>query len=595
MAATMHSRINRRKLDKLNIIRICEEILNPTVPMALRLSGILMGGVVIVYERKVKLLYDDVTRLLVEINEAWKVKAGPSDPTRLPKGKSQAKYNAVTLPENREEDLGEIEQSMQYSDGSTMIGFQQSYIAMRLDNVDEPYLNQNPQGDLNQNYHQVDAANITLVDSLYSHQADTSTFNHFERFDIEDDESQLNFSQPEHTQIPTSVIPSPTPQEEPRKPDEIFEQHPEERVNQKSDERKEANQLDQISQRSAHRRARRPAAIAMDYDQMIIPCHTYQSWLRNSSDIVSKRGRKRKNLNVMPTMKIARLMELPPVVLMEKLFMGNREVHYPAPLLELWMRITQPPHDSPSGRTSMPQPPEASLSTPPERMHFAEPPAHLFEDIHSRIGSQSMPTSIEKLASPEKVHNNVMLPEANGLSASKANLMATPGISGDEIKSIPSSGFGYDFVSHNTEVNSGRSSKKRPYSSSKHSVNSLDTVAEEWHHSDLNLKLARPMGNGFTPDDEELVETGPTQTQQHQIINQALDKITDSMRKQLKTHFDTPGSAKVESLNQLALGMNKKSAACLFYQTCVLATRDDIKVEQKEPYGEILISRGAKM
>lgn len=103
----------------------------------------------------------------------------------------------------------------------------------------------------------------------------------------------------------------------------------------------------------------------------------------------------------------------------------------------------------------MPQPPEASLSTPPERMHFAEPPAHvnyefhqikfkellcpclikcldmqLFEDIHSRIGSQSMPTSIEKLASPEKVHNNVMLPEANGLSASKANLMATPGISG---------------------------------------------------------------------------------------------------------------------------------------------------------------------
>ncbi|GFP96851.1 sister chromatid cohesion 1 protein 1 [Phtheirospermum japonicum] len=91
MAATMHAKIHRRKLDKLNIIKICEEILNPSVPMALRLSGILMGGVVIVYERKVKLLYDDVTRLLVEINEAWKVKAAPSDPTRLPKGKSQAK------------------------------------------------------------------------------------------------------------------------------------------------------------------------------------------------------------------------------------------------------------------------------------------------------------------------------------------------------------------------------------------------------------------------------------------------------------------------------------------------------------------------
>ncbi|WJX60670.1 synaptotagmin C2 domain protein, Syn1 [Trifolium repens] len=86
----MHSKINRKKQSKLNIIKICEEILNPAIPMALRLSGVLMGGVVIVYERKVKMLYDDVSRLLVEINEAWKVKSGP-DPTMLPKGKSQAK------------------------------------------------------------------------------------------------------------------------------------------------------------------------------------------------------------------------------------------------------------------------------------------------------------------------------------------------------------------------------------------------------------------------------------------------------------------------------------------------------------------------
>jgi len=100
MAATLHSKINRKRLDKLDIIKICEEILNPSVPMALRLSGILMGefdfvcvpsiyprifgmgfdvlccarneragGVVIVYERKVKLLYDDVSRFLVRLVE----------------------------------------------------------------------------------------------------------------------------------------------------------------------------------------------------------------------------------------------------------------------------------------------------------------------------------------------------------------------------------------------------------------------------------------------------------------------------------------------------------------------------------------------
>lgn len=38
--------------------------------------------------------------------------------------------------------------------------------------------------------------------------------------------------------------------------------------------------------------------------------------------------------------------------------------------------------------------------------------------------------------------------------------------------------------------------------------------------------------------------------------------------RQLKTHFETPGSSQKESLNQLAFGMNKIRAAHLFYQTC---------------------------
>ncbi|KAH0996879.1 hypothetical protein GBA52_020743 [Prunus armeniaca] len=35
-------------------------------------------------------------------------------------------------------------------------------------------------------------------------------------------------------------------------------------------------------------------ASAMDFEQTIIPGHLYQSWLQNSLDIVSRRGRKRK-------------------------------------------------------------------------------------------------------------------------------------------------------------------------------------------------------------------------------------------------------------------------------------------------------------
>ncbi|KAL4620809.1 hypothetical protein ACB092_06G182900 [Castanea dentata] len=594
MAATMHAKINRRKLDKLNIIKICEEILNPSVPMALRLSGILMGGVVIVYERKVKLLYDDVTRLLVEINEAWKVKAAP-DPTVLPKGKSHAKKEAVTLPENKETDFGDIEQSLNFSNTTATMGFQQTtYFALRLDSVDEPYINDNAkEEDPNQNFHQANADNITLFERFDSYQANVDLYNRFERFDIEGDEDmQMNFTSGEHTQIPTTLKPSPPPQEEPQR---------DHQVNQPSHECKGARQ-DQERQVPVKRKARRPPASAMDYEQTMIPGHIYQSWLQNASDIVSRRGRKRKHADIMSTMKIVNLMELPPVVLIGDLFInGAREVYYPPPLLELWMKSIQPPHGSASERTSPPMPPEPSSSSAPERVHFQDPKGFPFEDFHSGLGSESLGAPIEKLR--RNIVNNdipteILMDELranlmnNGVRVGEANLMVTPGNS-DEVRSIPSSASGHGGLSHNSEVNSGR---KRPYSSSRHSSGGLEPVAEEnpWNHPDPNFKLSRLSEYGLTPDQELFVETGVTQTQQENI-KPPVDIITDSIRMQMKAHFDTPGAPRVESLNNLATGMNRKGAALLFYQTCVLASRDILRVEQTVPYGDILISRGAKM
>ncbi|KAL5799674.1 hypothetical protein ACOSQ4_032558 [Xanthoceras sorbifolium] len=608
MAATMHAKMNRKNLNKISIIKICEEILNPSVPMALRLSGILMGGVVIVYERKVKLLYDDVTRLLVEINEAWKVKAAP-DPTVLPKGKSQAKKEAVTLPEKNETDFGEIERSLNFSNDVATMGFQQTaYFAMRLDDVDEPYVgNDRREGDPFQNSHQADAENITLFERFDLYQGNTDTYNRFERFDIEGDEdTQPNFTSGEHTQMPTSLIPSPPHQDEPQRGDEIHDQHPEHQVNQQSDESKEARQ-DQQRQGALKRKTRRkPAASAVDYEQTIIPGHLYQSWLQNASDIVSKRGRKRKaSTDLLSTIKIANLMELPPLVLIDDLFTKeNGAIYYPAPLLELWTKSTQPPHDSPSARTSPPQPPEPSLSSPQERVNFQEPAGFPFEDIHSRIGSQSVGVSIEKLRA-NLVNNEKNLMEEiranflnNGIRASEANVMVTPGKSVDDVRSIPSSASGHEIRSHSSEVNSGRSNQKRPYSSPSHGKGGLAPVAEEnpWQYPEPNFKLSKLSENGLTPDQELLVETGPTQTQPRQpITNPHVDKMTESIRMQMKMHFETPGAPEIESLLKLAAGLNRKAAAVLFYQTCVLASGDVLRVEQKMPYGDILLSKGAKM
>ncbi|KAF2319159.1 hypothetical protein GH714_013638 [Hevea brasiliensis] len=157
--------------------------------MALRLSGILMACIVC-------FLADDVTRLLVEINEAWKVKSAP-DSTVLPKGKCQAKKDAVTLPENQETDPGDIEQSVNFSNTNATMGFQQAaYFAMRLDDIDEPFINNDPrEEDASQQLHQADADNIKLFERFDLYQSNTEMYNRFERFDIEEDEeTQLNFT-----------------------------------------------------------------------------------------------------------------------------------------------------------------------------------------------------------------------------------------------------------------------------------------------------------------------------------------------------------------------------------------------------------------
>ncbi|XP_062092357.1 sister chromatid cohesion 1 protein 1 [Humulus lupulus] len=595
MAATMHCKIDRRKLHKIDLIKICDEILNPSVPMALRLSGILMGGVVIVYERKVKLLYDDVTRLLVEINQAWKVKDVP-DRTLLPKGKSQAKKEAVTLPENKDTDVGDMEQIRNSFSATADMGFQQTaYFSMRLDSVDPTFINDNA-GDQSEHFHQADPENITIFEKFDPNQADTTTYNLYERFDVEgDDEPQFNFTS--GTQIHTTLIASPPLPDEPERAYEIHNPEPELYQN---DESKEVNQVQQNQGPRRKKRGKLTVSI-MDNEQTIVPGHVYQSWLQNPSDITLKRGRgrNRKRTGLVSNMKIAHLMELPPTVLMDDLFRtGIREVYYPRPLMEMWIKSGQIPQKSPSERASPAPSPEARVSLQPEEINFQDQMGFEFQDFHSGVGSPSLNPferqRTDTVSLMDELRANLM---KNGSGNTESNVMRTPGYSGDGVRSIPSSASGQTIILNNVEVNSGRSNKKRTYSSSRHSSNGLRPVAEEnaWDNPDPSFKLQRlSEHNGLTPDNELLVETGPTQTPQP-VNNHPFDKITDCISMQMKAHFDTPGAPQVESLNNLATGMNPKGAALLFYQTCVLASKDVLKVEQKVPYGDIFISKGRKM
>ncbi|CAM8965011.1 unnamed protein product [Rhodiola kirilowii] len=592
MAATLHAKINRRKLDKLNIIKICEEILNPTVPMALRLSGILMGGVVIVYERKVKLLYDDVNRLLVEINEAWKVK-GVQDPTALPKGKVKAKFDAVTLPENQNTDVGETEQSLNFSNTDE---FQRTeYFAMRLDDIGEPFFTNN----MEENFHQADPADITTKEYYNPYQANTDFGNHFERFDIDGEEdTQVNFTTTVHTEIPT-LVPSPPLRDELPKSDEIPD-HCAEQGYQQSDVHFQAEKPLQDKQLGpAKRRGKRPTSYIMDYDQTIIPGQVFQSWLKSASDVV-RRKRRRLPTGGLPNLKLSYRMELPPLVLLFGLFTtGNQEIYYPAPILELWTRSTQPPHDTPSGRTSPPQPPEPSSSSPPNGINYQSSMGNIFEDINGGYDSHSIERLRRNLDSDVvQIESVVGLKTTSGVDPGKRaqSNVVTPGNSGDDVRSIPSTGSGNSLPSFTSHVSSGRLNKKRPYSLLGQDGIGLEPVTEEnlLYPQELNFELAKQDGSRKSPEHEPLVETGPTQTQKP-AKDHPVDKITDALRMHWKTHFDTPGVLPTESLNNLTSGISRKKAAQLFYQTCVLASLDFLRVKQNVPYGDILLSRGAKM
>ncbi|XP_010423466.1 PREDICTED: sister chromatid cohesion 1 protein 1 [Camelina sativa] len=600
MAATLHAKINRKKLDKLDIIQICEEILNPSVPMALRLSSILMGGVVIVYERKVKLLFDDVNRLVVEINGAWRTKAVP-DPTLLPKGRTHARKEAVTLPENEEADFGDFEQSRNAPKFGNYMDFQQTYISMRLD---ESNVNNNPEPeDLGQQFYQADAENITLFEYHGSFQTNNGTYDRFERFDIEgDDETQMNFNPREGAEIPTTLIPSPPRQQEQDIPEGVNPTSPQRQEHGRdefAEQREKQNIRDREKQdrpQPAKKRTRKTATLEMDYEQTIIAGHVYQSWLQDTSHILC-RGEKRKvRGTIRPEMKIFKRANMPPTQLLE----NHVDSSYPPQLYELWTKSTQVLKTS-SSETRLPDfCGEQSPGFVEERM----------QNQHQTNHHQGSDTSSQNLGSPAERLRTIY----TGKGASVESMMAgsraspetinrqaaditvTPFYSGDDVRSMPSTPSACGAASiNNIEISSRsrRSNLKRPNSSPRRG---LEPVAEErpWEHHEYDFEFSIIPEKRFRADSEILFETGSAETQ-NPACNQSDEKITDSIKSHLKTHFETPGAPQVESLNKLAVGMDRNAAAKLFFQSCVLATRGVIKVNQTQPYGDILIARGPNM
>ncbi|KAL2939827.1 Sister chromatid cohesion 1 protein 1, partial [Bienertia sinuspersici] len=473
-------------------------------------------------------------------------------------------------------------------------------------------------------HHQADPANITLDDPFDSYQAGPSLYNRFERFDIEgDDETQNTFPSQGRPEIPPpATVHSPPPETRPQRDDNIhisptanniLGQQPVDQANVSSPQLREDKEQPQkqLQKRKTVRQKARSHPLIMDMEQTMIPSNMYQTWLQDSVDIRVKRPKVIEHGEAKATVKLAKLVDLPPVALSCGLVGKDHETHYPQPLLDLWMISIQPLQDSPSGMTTSPHPPEPSSSSPPLGQRYQDPPEIPMGDFGNVFASE------------ERMRNN--LATRTDIPIDQFNLMPNndEGIADPTAPfSVPSPGPGLD-PSNTSNSFSERLRKKRP-SSTKFNSAGLESLDEEnqWIHeaAEQNLAalhdhpqpsvryldipdMAQPLimvtYTSYPPCFKQYLCFCEEFQSSNNLICAAIDEeaevMANNITTHLKTYFETPGAPQTESLNQLAFGMNRKQAAQLFYQTCVLATRDVLKVQQNFAYGDITICRGAKI
>nr|GEU67107.1 putative reverse transcriptase domain-containing protein [Tanacetum cinerariifolium] len=103
-AAHLQNRLKKSNYITINIPNTVEQIMNPQVPIALRMSGHLLLGVVRIYSKKVEYLQHDYNVLSIDISKAYAY----AD-INLPQDANQARFESITLPDNFALDLMNID------------------------------------------------------------------------------------------------------------------------------------------------------------------------------------------------------------------------------------------------------------------------------------------------------------------------------------------------------------------------------------------------------------------------------------------------------------------------------------------------------
>ncbi|KAK9058171.1 hypothetical protein SSX86_023011 [Deinandra increscens subsp. villosa] len=106
-AAHLQGRLKKSNYITINIPSTVEQIMNPQVPIALRMSSHLLLGVVRIYSKKVEYLQHDYNVLRIDISKAY-----ANADINLPEDANQARYESITLPDNFALDLIDIDDNV---------------------------------------------------------------------------------------------------------------------------------------------------------------------------------------------------------------------------------------------------------------------------------------------------------------------------------------------------------------------------------------------------------------------------------------------------------------------------------------------------
>lgn len=135
-AAHLQHKLRKCHYISTNVSSTVEKIMNPDVPIALRMSGHLLLGVVRIYSKQVDYFYEDCNEIRITINRVFTTVS-----VNLPSDATQAPFHSVTLPEKFDLDTMELgDYNMDWCEDSHLKSRDEITLTEQIPTGKDPYI-----------------------------------------------------------------------------------------------------------------------------------------------------------------------------------------------------------------------------------------------------------------------------------------------------------------------------------------------------------------------------------------------------------------------------------------------------------------------